>query len=203
KKHLPPAIQNLGGSFRPAFHHPVWEENRLEQIDRAPSFPIDHVILKSVGQFVMDDLFELIIGALHGYGDAVLENFRESSDAFPQDLGRDVGFLEFQWRGVNEDRDLSFRDEIEGLAGLEEIIFSDIRRRLSEGFAGLVIIDLEMVRFDDLPMMVGMVADLIGAEPQILGSGRNTDQKKKDPEGVSAREELERGLHSDPSKDRK
>src|SRR5258708_22727215 len=86
----------FGVPFRHSFHHPSRNKKSIKEGDGSPALTINQVILESVGQLVVEDLLELVIGTVHRNGDTVFKNFSEPPHAFLENLGGNIGFFELK-----------------------------------------------------------------------------------------------------------
>ncbi len=160
--HLVLMIAAAGPVFRESFGEPQWQEP-LRRHPVVAQHAHEAGERKDMHQLVSDHAAELVQIPIRRNDDAPLEELEEAANTIRDEAGRDVGLFEMQVRGVKDQRDAVREGELEACLQLLIDLLGEVGAVLGQLLHLRVIVDVEMVRFEDVPVEV-LVLDLVAPE---------------------------------------
>jgi len=128
---------------------------------------IDLAVHEDVYQLVADHMPKIPHRAVVRDDDSTFEELKEPSDTFRDKAGSGVGLLEVEMRAVKNERDAVADVVVELLFKDLVALFRKERSALGEVFHFGIVIDVEVVSFQNMPVEIG-VLDFIASEIEKL-----------------------------------
>ena len=157
--HFIDGVAARGGVFGHALHEP---SGRLGDRagDAANGAFVNDVVLENVGQFVDEDIAELVEVTRKGDDHAEAQRLGKASDARRQKVGKDIGLLELVVRLIDDDRRPVRKVVVQDLADVIVALFEVLDCPHGQILEFRLKVKLYVLAFEDLPLEVA-VADFV------------------------------------------
>ena len=176
KDHAVLAVLVVAHEGRQPFHEP----RRRIGGDRLPELSLEEdLVFEDVGQLVLDELQQFLVGGVDGQNHAVARRLGECPDAFGDEVEIDVGLFERRVRGVVDERD--FLGDLEVQFAGERVVgaFGVVHDLLQRVLLIVVEVHVEMRGVIDVPMEL-VVDDLVLPEGKCRGGGEGDCEQREE-----------------------